>query len=85
MRAMVASVFLPSSHSQTVMTVQEFNFGIGMEEEVVEQFVFVTAAEKPERNLVTATELDTVNSQETVLGILYLIETFFGIKTIFGD
>ena len=56
-----------------------------MEEEVVEQFVFVTAAEKPERNLVTATELDTVNCQETVLGILYLIETLFGIKTILKD
>ena len=32
----------------------------------------------PERNLVTATELDTINSQETVLDILNLIETLFG-------
>ncbi len=39
----------------------------------------------PERNLVTATELDTVNSQEAVLDILDLIETLFGTKTILKD
>ena len=38
----------------------------------------IQEAEKPERNLVTATELDTVNSQEAVLDILDLIETFLG-------
>ena len=38
----------------------------------------VQKAEKPERDLVTATELDTINSQETVLDILDLIETLFG-------
>ena len=32
----------------------------------------------PERNLVTATKLDTVNSQEAVFDILDLIETFLG-------
>ena len=37
-----------------------------------------TEIRKPERNLVTATELDTVNSQEAVLDILDLIETLFG-------
>lgn len=36
-----------------------------------------TGTEKPERNLVTATELDTINSQEAVLDILDLIETLF--------
>ena len=34
--------------------------------------------ELKERNLVTATELDTINSQEAVLDILDLIETLFG-------
>ena len=38
----------------------------------------IQESEKPERNLVTATELDTVNSQEAVLDILDLIETLFG-------
>ena len=36
------------------------------------------ADELKERNLVTSTELDTINSQETVLDILNLIETLFG-------
>ena len=36
------------------------------------------ADELKERNLVTATELDTVNSQEAVLDILNLIKTLFG-------
>ena len=37
-----------------------------------------TGIRKPERNLVTATELDTINSQEAVLDILDLIKTLFG-------
>jgi len=45
----------------------------------------VQKAEKPERDLVTSTELDTINSQETVLDILNLIETLFGTKTILKD
>ena len=45
----------------------------------------IQESEKPERNLVTATELDTVNSQEAVLDILDLIETLFGTKTILKD
>ena len=40
--------------------------------------MLIQESEKPERNLVTATELDTVNSQETVLDILNLIKTLFG-------
>ena len=38
----------------------------------------IQESEKPERNLVTATELNTINSQEAVLDILHLIETLFG-------
>jgi hypothetical protein len=45
----------------------------------------IQESEKPEGNLVTAAELDTINSQEAVLDILDLIETLFGTKTILKD
>jgi len=42
------------------------------------------ADELNERDLVTATELDTINSQEAVLDILDLIETFLGDQNNLG-